>query len=75
MKIGIKYCGGCNPYHNRRQFVKNLEKEKGIETEIAKPGILYDELYVVCGCQVCCANISGLEGRHIFFVDHHGIRE
>ena len=29
MKIGIKYCGGCNPRYNRTAVVSRLKKDVG----------------------------------------------
>ncbi len=75
MKIGIKYCGGCNPYHDRKAFVHKLEENFGTSFEPARTGTHYDRVYVVCGCQVCCANYEGLSADHIYLVDHLGTRE
>lgn len=27
MKIGIKYCGGCNPRYNRKDFLEKLKRD------------------------------------------------
>ncbi len=75
MEIGIKYCGGCNPYHDRKAFVKKIEEEFKTTAQAARPGVHYDQIYVVCGCQVCCANYADLSANHIYLVDHLGMRE
>ena len=57
MKIGVKYCGGCNPYYNRikaAQFIK-----QSLPGHMFLPyvqGETYDAVLVVCGCTAACAN-------------------
>ena len=59
MKIGIKYCGGCNPNYDRIKAVTNMkEKLKDHTFEIYKPGSSYDAAFIVCGCPTACADIE-----------------
>jgi hypothetical protein len=71
MRIGIKFCGGCNPRYDRSgalgkirahfekdadDFAKdNIEKGKAI-FDFAKDGGKYDLLLVICGCSNQCAS-------------------
>ncbi len=56
MKIGIKYCGGCNPRYDRGEHVKALrETHPEQDWEYVKEENFYDLLLVVCGCGSCCA--------------------
>lgn len=71
-KIGIKYCGGCNPLFDRKEYVQNLEKNMTIPVELAVEDWEYDLIYVVCGCPVCCADISGLRSKEFIFVAENG---
>ena len=57
MRIGIKYCGGCNPRYDRGEYVSALkEAYPQMQWEYAKEEISYDLLIVVCGCGSCCAS-------------------
>jgi hypothetical protein len=57
-RIGVKYCGGCNPRIDRSKFVDELKKKFagdlalaiGCSTEKWELGIL------VCGCSAACAD-------------------
>jgi hypothetical protein len=57
-RIGVKYCGGCNPRIERSRFVDELKKKLagdlalaiGCSTEKWELGIL------VCGCSAACAD-------------------
>jgi len=67
LKIGIKYCGGCNPLYNRKKFIDRIKNEIGdryIFEDVKKESI-YDFLLVVGGCTSCCVdykNISIIKG-------------
>ena len=62
MKIGIKYCGGCNPRYERRKFLNKLKNDLGNKCsfELARENISYDMLLVLAGCGNCCADYSNL---------------
>ncbi len=66
MRIGIKYCGGCNPRYDRTDFVARLKGYigEGHIIETAKQGIVYDLVAVVCGCTSACANHENLEAKY-----------
>lgn len=65
MKIGIKYCGGCNPTYDRTAVVANLKQHIGIDDSIetANQGIIYDLIVILCGCTSACASHQNLETR------------
>ena len=63
MRIGIKFCGGCNPRYDRSNFVKRLKDElTDISFESAKGNVCYDMVIVLCGCSSVCANHEKLNG-------------
>lgn len=67
--VGVRYCGGCNPRHDRVGFVTRLSADcPDIRLEPALPGTLYDRLLVVCGCPARCANYSSLESSGGVFI-------
>lgn len=70
MKIGIKFCGGCNPRYERGEFVKGIKEEfdEGYDFELAEEHKHYDFLLVVGGCTNCCANYENINASEIFKV-------
>ena len=66
MKIGIKYCGGCNPTYDRTNVVSILKKYIGHDhsVETAKQGEIYDVVVILCGCASACANHQNLEAKY-----------
>lgn len=67
MKIGIKYCGGCNPRYDRTREVKKLMKNFPDETFTYHPeDEPCDVLLFVCGCQTGCAAQSDLKAQKTF---------
>ncbi|WP_125153254.1 hypothetical protein [Clostridium rectalis] len=65
MRIGIKYCGGCNPRYNRKDVIKKLEKEyKDLIFQLAMENQIYDLIIVLCGCTSCCAGHKNLNGKY-----------
>ncbi|MEM1484128.1 hypothetical protein V6615_04505 [Oscillospiraceae bacterium PP1C4] len=64
MKIGIKYCGGCNPHYDRTQVVLKLCKEfEGLIAVSANETEAFDVICVICGCHSGCAEHTKLNGR------------
>ena len=43
MKIGVRFCGGCNPRYDRGAFYNEIiECYPDHDFEIAKEGVFYD---------------------------------
>ncbi len=56
VKVGIRYCGGCNSRYDRGAMVKRItEKHPEWAWENAREGSVYDLLLVIGGCSACCA--------------------
>ncbi|MDD2981131.1 MAG: enoyl-CoA hydratase-related protein [Hespellia sp.] len=55
MKIGIKYCGGCNPNYNRKKAVEKISKNlTGCSIESVSTDQEYNIILIVCGCHRTC---------------------
>lgn len=66
MKVGVKYCGGCNVSYDRGEMVGKLRTEfPGVEFVNAEDevGRNPDLVLVVCGCDSVCAAHGHLAGR------------
>ena len=66
MKIGIKYCGGCNPQYDRKIVLDILsrELENAYVFEIAKQETTYEYILIVCGCVRTCAVCDNLKAKY-----------
>lgn len=69
-RIGVRYCGGCNPRYDRVALVKKLASLLP-QTELvpAQPGEGYAGAVLVCGCPNRCAKADGLAvppGRQVW---------
>ena len=72
MTTGIKFCGGCNPQYDRKACVEQLMARLPDPVKIAAPGVPYDAVYVICGCQVCCADVSAMNTHHLIYIADGG---
>lgn len=60
MRVGVKYCGGCNPRYNRSDFIRRLglRLDSAFRIEHAVPEDVYEMLLLVGGCSSCCAEYA-----------------
>ena len=59
MRIGVKYCGGCNPRFDRRVALDEIkEAVPSAQIMSAEDEGIYDVLLVLGGCPNCCADIE-----------------
>jgi hypothetical protein len=69
LRIGIKYCGGCNPLYDRVAAVKNLEEKlQGKALFVAAGTEEVDLILAVQGCDRACADLSPFKGVPIQLV-------
>lgn len=66
LKVGIRYCGGCNPRYDRAAAVNRIkERRADCSFENAREGEKYDTLLVVGGCSACCASYEQFESERL----------
>lgn len=74
MNVGFKYCGGCNPTYNRKDFLNNLmSKHRDVHFTIAEENIFYDIVLIINGCIRACASHEKLNGRIKLFVNSQDV--
>jgi len=57
MRIGIKYCGGCNPTYRRESIEDEIREFFGEENVVYTSKCEdVDVLVVICGCKTACAS-------------------
>ena len=57
-RIGVKYCGGCNPRIDRSKLVREIVRMMPPESRLVAESPLnpWDAGILVCGCPVACAD-------------------
>jgi len=66
VKVGLKYCGGCNPEYDRVALVKHIQDSLQGKVEFVKPeseGVRL--ILAVEGCSTACADLSAFQGMEI----------
>ena len=59
MRVGLKYCGGCNPEYDRVALVRHIEESLQGRVKFVKPESEGVELLLaVEGCGTACADLS-----------------
>jgi hypothetical protein len=66
LRIGLKYCGGCNPVYDRVALVELIEKAlEGIAEFVFPEGEDIDFILAVQGCNTCCADLTPFQGLKV----------
>lgn len=69
MRIGVKYCGGCNPNYNRKAAIEMLKsKWRGCSIEPVNEKEGYDKILLVCGCARTCIRNFRIAGCEEYIV-------
>jgi hypothetical protein len=66
MRVGLKYCGGCNPEYDRVALVRHIEESLQGKIAFVSPeseGV--GLILAVEGCRTACADLSAFEGMEI----------
>lgn len=59
MKIGVKFCGGCNPNYERAKIVKRIRMEfPQVAIEPIQEGNTYDLILLISGCHAECLSVA-----------------
>lgn len=70
MKVGVKFCGGCQNRYNRKKALQTIrEGLNGAEFEFVHDGGVYDVLLVLAGCHIKCASIEDYAAEHVIWCD------
>ena len=68
-KVGIKYCGGCNPDYDRVALFKMIEERlKGHVRFVSPEGADINLVLVIEGCKTACADLSSFQGKTIHII-------
>ena len=69
MRIGVKYCGGCNPGYDRVALARRLQEGLAGKAELVSADAEGVSLVVVLsGCPSACADTSSFAGLKTFWI-------
>ena len=66
VKVGLKYCGGCNPEYDRVSLVKHIQES--LHDKVAFVTLESDRVGLILaveGCSTACADLSTFQGMEI----------
>ena len=67
LKIGLKYCGGCNPEYDRVAVKNQIEKSLQDKVQFVSPESDDKEMILaIQGCKIACADLSPFQGVKIW---------
>ena len=70
IKVGIKYCGGCNPTYDRVAAVKEMEERLRSRAElISWHDESADAVVIVAGCAASCVDGEPFAGRPLWRIN------
>jgi hypothetical protein len=66
LKVGIKYCGGCNPNYDRIALFQSIEKAlKGLVEFVSLEEADINLIFAIEGCKTACADLSTFDSDKI----------
>jgi len=61
-RIGLKYCGGCNPSYDRVEYVREIQEAAGNRVEwVPTDEGGFSTVLLVCGCDKQCVEMAEYE--------------
>ena len=70
LKIGLKYCGGCNPNYDRGAMAEKITRE--LDSTANFVNIIDDNVDMVLsiqGCDVSCADLKPFKGYNVKIIN------
>ncbi len=69
LRVGLKYCGGCNPEYDRVAVKNRIEKSLQDKVLFVSPESDDKEMILaIQGCKIACADLSPFQGMKIWKV-------
>ncbi len=65
VKVGVRFCGGCNPRFERGEAYKEIKSRlENVDFQLAEEGAYYDTILVIGGCSACCASYEQFDYKY-----------
>lgn len=76
VKIGVKFCGGCQSKYDRGNLYKKIKEDfKNICYDYVSEDEVYDYLLVISGCHIKCAGIKNYKYKKIINIDNYNYKD
>jgi len=76
IRVGIKYCGGCNPDYDRIALVEELKHRLAGRVEfVSSETDNIEMILAVEGCPTACADLSSVKNQNFFIITAPGDAE
>jgi hypothetical protein len=72
LRIGVKYCGGCNPGYDRGLPASKIQNQLSKKVLMVSPEEEADVIIAVQGCPTACADLSPFEESNILHITDTG---
>lgn len=74
-RVGVKFCGGCNPHYDRKKVFDEM-KTKFHNIEFVSVGsfdmdTVYEHLVVFAGCHVCCVDYKIYKSKEYILIKEY----
>lgn len=70
MKIGVKFCGGCQSRYERGDVLEIIKRNvENVDFEYALSDVEYDIFLVISGCPIKCADTKKYIYKEIVDID------
>lgn len=67
LRVGLKYCGGCNPEYDRVAVKNQIEKSlQGRVLFVSPESDDKEMILAILGCKIACADLSVFQGMKIW---------
>jgi ferredoxin len=67
-RIGVKYCGGCNPGYDRGSLVARIQDALSTKIEMVSLEEEADLIIAIQGCPTACADLSPFDPSKVFHI-------
>lgn len=65
-KVGLKYCGGCDPAYDRVAYFNEIRSAAGNRIDWVRPEDLdFEALLIINGCNTACPERDLSNGRKV----------
>ncbi len=68
LRVGVKYCGGCNPDYDRSEAVARIQQALSQRIRLTGPEEETDRVIAVQGCRTACADVGSLDDSKLLHI-------
>ena len=70
MRVGVKYCGNCNPHLRMSMVLQAVTERMPSVQPVGWEEAACETLLILCGCPTGCAKPPAFDGPTVFVTSH-----